>query len=336
MKRYLALLLFTCTAAVAHAQQLHYDIVNYTAPTGWKEEKDDGFISYSKIDGASWAQIAIYKSTASKGSIEKDAASEWQSLVLSRHSINGKEEKTKPASVNGWQVISRSAAWTFNGSNVSVILTTYSNNQVCVSVLCNATAKQYFNDYKKFTASLHFTGTVTEEGQPGVKNTSSQLAGIWGTNSNEYNSMQMTTGGYFKYQYRFNADGTYQYICKKFSTLVTYILFAYETGSWSVSGNRLTISPTKGKNEEWSKSPDHNIHKWGKLVKSSARKLETVTYTFALNYLSGMDKTYLELTAPTATERDGRGSNIPNSLQHFRYGPYPVNAPLINDLPPGW
>lgn len=82
------------------------------------------------------------------------------------------------------------------------------------------------------------------------------------------------------------------------------LLLQYESGNYSVNGNQITISPASGSNEEWIRD---NVHpdQWGKLLKTSKRKLEKVTYTFTLQYLSGIKETDLILQAAKLTEREG-------------------------------
>jgi hypothetical protein len=149
----LLLILMSFSTTPIFAQKTTYDVVSYTPPAGWKQETGNNYVSYSRIDGGSWAQMAIYKSTSSKGDINSDSDSEWQAIVLAAHTME-KEEKTKPETADGWTVMSRSGVWQYNGANVATILTTYSNGQVCVSILFNATARPYFNDYKKFLSEV--------------------------------------------------------------------------------------------------------------------------------------------------------------------------------------
>ncbi|MFT3676046.1 MAG: hypothetical protein QM781_09130 [Chitinophagaceae bacterium] len=149
---WLLLMLFPVFPHCTRAQE-KYDMVQYAAPGGWKKEDQNFVRIYSRIDGGSWAQIAIYKSTASKGSIESDMQSEWENIVLSQHTVQD-EEKTAPQQVDGWTIASRSGTWQYNGATVATILTTYSNNKRCVSILCNVTAQPYFSNYQDLLGSI--------------------------------------------------------------------------------------------------------------------------------------------------------------------------------------
>lgn len=51
------------------AQKQTFDIVSYEAPKGWAEKQETSAMSYSKVDGSNWAQIAIYNHTNSDGDI---------------------------------------------------------------------------------------------------------------------------------------------------------------------------------------------------------------------------------------------------------------------------
>ncbi|GGH61856.1 hypothetical protein HNQ91_001150 [Filimonas zeae] len=154
MQKSLLFVLIALWAFTTSAQKQIYDIISYTAPERWKKEERNNLIMYSRIDGSSWAQLCIYKSTASQGSIQADSDAEWQSLVLNQHTITDKEEKGKPQTIGEWTVMSRSGVWQYNGSNVATILTTYSNGHICISTLLNATAQPYMKDYQQLLASL--------------------------------------------------------------------------------------------------------------------------------------------------------------------------------------
>ncbi|MBK7653469.1 MAG: lipocalin family protein [Flammeovirgaceae bacterium] len=59
-------------------------------------------------------------------------------------------------------------------------------------------------------------------------------------------------GGFFKYQYKFNSDGTYRFVYVGASAYTDTNQLQYETGTYSITNNQLTITPANGANEEWS------------------------------------------------------------------------------------
>lgn len=341
----------------AVAQKEVYDIVHFTSPSEWKKDSIASALVFSRIDGGSWCQLVIYQSTGSKGSIEADLQSEWEKIVLAEHTLTGNEETTKPETADGWTVVSRSGVWQYNGANVASILTTYSNNQVCVSILCNATAKPYLENYKKFIGSveLHAADTYahpetgTDAGQDADNSittsniveqqnltanplSANSIIGEWRINIFETTGTQFTAG-YFRKEYTFNSDGTYQFLRKDWSAWVNNIIFAYETGTYTVDGNTLTIIPQEGYTQEWSKNASNRTEEWGSLLKTTKRKLEKSVYTFQANYYSGSDNSVLELMINESTARESIPSGQPLPYK-ITYSLNTKPGALIT-LPPG-
>jgi hypothetical protein len=333
MKVFLLFLATLCLGSLAtSAQKKSYDIVSYTSPDNWKEEITDSYISYSKIDGGSWAQIAIYKSTVSKGSIEEDSQNEWNAVVLALHPVEN-EEKGQAQTAEGWSVVSRSGVWKYNGTNIGTILTTFSNGITCVSILCNATAQPYLKDYQKFISTVTLNAGKGISRSTNTISANNSIAGLWEHNVSERSGY--ISGGYFRKEYTFNTDGTYEYRAKNWSVFAKDILFVRETGNYTVNGNQLTIVPKKGAGQWWSKAASGKSEgSWGSYQKAADFKTEKTVYTFEIKQLSGMDKPTLTLISNKPTEREGRQNNNNNALQEFNYTRNTSGKSII-DNPPG-
>jgi hypothetical protein len=325
------------------AQKKTFDIVSFTAPGGWKEELTETYISYSKSNGGAWGQMAVYKSTVSKGDIETDLNNEWNAVVLALHAV-GNEEKTAPKTINGWTVISRSGNWKYNGANVGSILTVFSDGKKCVSLLCNATVEAYLKEFVQMTQSVELPSAAkndadNQQSSNTAGNVPSSITGLWGSYNNEtsgyINGMPMTTGGYFRKEYVFYEDGTYLYKAKDWSSLVKEIRIAFETGTYTVAGNQLTLTPAKGKIEFWGKASNGRTVGWGNRIKTVNPKLEKVTYSIETKYLSGMERTYLYMRYGMPTERDGSQTSQRNATHEFSYGKRNKSEETMIDLPPG-
>ena len=332
MKPILLSFIFAMLTANLFAQQQTFDIVSYNAPKDWSENKGEGNISYSRIDGASWAQIAIYQHRNCEGDIQTDFDKDWNELVASNKTIDA-PEKTEPKTTDGWTVMSGSGVWKYNDANVATILTVYSNNKICVAVLCNATAQPYLKDYKDLIASVDLdASTISKDSANEITSTNNPaISGSW-----SYSIPQSAFGssitGYSTRQYTFNNDGSYKFVYKVFSSTMNVLLLQYESGNYSVNGNQITISPASGSDEEWSKD---NVHpdQWGKLLKTGKRKLEKVTYTFTLQYFSGIKETDLILQAAKPTEREGAFGSMQDFPNGWAFKPCNAqNNPMI-ELP---
>lgn len=324
------------------AQKQTFDIVSYTPPKDWTEKQSEGNISYSRIDGGSWAQIAIYQQRSCEGDIQADFDKDWNELVATGKTISS-PEKTEPQTAEGWTVMSGSGVWQYNGANVATVLTVYSNNSVCIAVLCNATAQPYLKDYKALIGSLDLDATSVSV-TPAIQNTDTtanttasvntgniSIIGLWTSYVLETNGYQQYTAGYLRKEYLFKNDGTYIFRNKQWLTKAKDILFIYESGTYTVNGNQLTITPKQGIGQFWSKT--NSSKEWGKLVKSSDYKPEKVTYTFQIID----DATYgngIVLKPGKATERDGGKFNAADDPFEFRYAFRKLESAIDN--PPGF
>lgn len=343
-------LVFLYSAISSVAQKESFDIASFSPPDGWTKELKEDFVSFSRIDGASWSQIAVYKSRQSSGNIEEDALKNWQDIVLAGHTIEN-EDKTTSKPAEGWQVMSHSGVWQYNSTNVATLLTTYSNGNICISVLWNGTAKPYMQNLKDFIASIDLDVNATPVQQKDTGNnegnsnqnttnsngettssSSSSIVGAWINNFREdrgfINGYRMYTGGYMKKEYVFKEDGSYIFRQKDWLASRDNIYFVYETGKWVVNGNQLTITPDKGKAGWWNKDKIGNTtDKWGAYQKAAKYILEKTTYTFELQ-ISDYGRNLL-LNYSKATERDGDhpAGNGQYTSYHFDKGKSIINNP---------
>ncbi len=156
------------------------------------------------------------------------------------------------------------------------------------------------------------------------------LVGLWTRYRLETYTSGGNTGGYFRQEYRFNENGTYQYLLKHYSIFSTSIIFLYESGNRWVTGDQLTIKPSKGKDQEWSKV-NGSTSSWGSQLSTSERTLETITYTYGGKYWEGTDTIDLALIYSRETVRDGSFSNSSENAWYYQSR----DESLIT-LPPGF
>jgi len=322
------------------AQKQTYDIVSYTVPKGWQSQQAEGgvqlFITDAKTGG--YAIAIVTKGMPSSGSAENDFSNQWKSLLVNTVNSITEPVKIEPVQDEGWEIHSGNGNYVDgNIKGLATLITATGNDQTVAAVLMTNT-QQYQNDLLTFINSLElkkFQQQNTRNTNPttvkaGDSNPTS-LIGLWVAYRNEtsgfMNGTPMYSGGYFRNEYAFNADGTYVYRSKNWSTTIKDILFVYETGTWKVNSNSVTLTPAKGKGEWWSKAPSGRTSEWGKLVKSSTLKLEPVTYTFELKNFS---ETTLLLQSPNETQREGRQENNTAS-----YTTRATDKSLI-DNPPGF
>lgn len=155
---------------------------------------------------------------------------------------------------------------------------------------------------------------MTLSGKAGEKG----IDGMWSKSaSSPWGSTATTNAGYYKGQYQFKPDGAYSFKGESWGGYARPEEFwtIEESGSYSVDGGSLTISPAK------SKATLRNGA--GVVQKSQSNPPEKVTYAWKLHYFEGIGETNLVLQPARQTKRDGGfagNSDFPNSYLYSRDG----------------
>ncbi|MEI9954849.1 MAG: hypothetical protein WDM90_00695 [Ferruginibacter sp.] len=295
----------------AYAQNQSFDAVSYNSPKGWQQQKNEGGIQLSVSDNKTgvYAIAVITKARASAAAANDNFNNDWLKLVKGLVQVSGEPEMLEPTNENGWNVISGTANYTDGANTGTATLLTATGGGQTVSVVLMTNTKQYQNELLAFINSLKLSKTsqiktdsaTRAAGKPSV-------AGLWCDNhleiSGYFNGFPQYSAGYFRREYLFKEEGTYIFCMKNWSALMKEILFNYESGTYTVQGNQLTIIPDQGRGEWWSKK-DNNTTLWGNRLKASDYKLERMNYTFEIKYYSGTNDYSLILQANKNTERDG-------------------------------
>jgi hypothetical protein len=195
----------------------------------------------------------------------------------------------------------------------------------------------YQNELISFVNSLEMTkvsqNANTTTKLPTTKSGNSSIVGLWVyytiETSGYANGFAQPSGGYFRKEYTFYEDGTYLFRMKNWAVYVKEIQFVYESGTWKLNGNKLTITPKQGKGGWWSKSANNRTNEWGHLVKTGNWKMEPVTYTVDLNFYIGGSEKKITLQSGSVTEREGKQENNKIILESR------ANGQSLIDNPPG-
>jgi hypothetical protein len=201
-----------------------------------------------------------------------------------------------------------------------VILTTASRDNRCVSIIITTNSQDNMKDIDALLSSVVLKKPAAVIQQTGTPTSNAAVLGTWGvstTTASYYNTS--ISEGSIVLQYTFNANGSYSFYIKTFQYSLNNLLLTRETGTYQVSGNKITVSPQKSVVESWTRK--NNTDQFGKLISSQKRELEKVTYDFvAEDFGSGK---VLVLKAPAETKRDG---HFNNSLKDAWY--YPAKASI--------
>ena len=337
------MMFISCTGI---AQKQTFDVISYEVPRSWQQKQNDASVQLSATDKSSGAYVMaiITRAKLSAASAGDNFTEQWSTAIKGQLELDGEPVMQAPSKGNGWDIVTGGTGYTDNRTKGNVALLSATGNGQTVSVIVMTNSKKYEQDLSVFLSSLELSKTVEQsevssvESDTGNNSKSSSVVGLWVDYKAEIsgysNGVPMYSAGYFRKEYLFKENGTYVFRVKNWSATVKEILFVYETGTWKVSGNQLTIAPTGGKGEWWSKAASGRTTGWGNRIKSAAIKQETVTYNFELHYYEGVKETHLLLTSNTPTERDGR-SNNGNQKNTWSYVPRKQGNSII-DNPPGF
>lgn len=331
-------------SVIGYAQKQSFDVVSFTAPKGWQQQQNEGGIQLSATDKktGAYAIAIITRATASDADVNENFNSDWEKLIKSIVQVKEDPAMQEPVKENGWDIVSGTANYTDGEQKAVATLLTATGGGQMVSVVLLTNSAKYEDELLTFINSLEITKVIASTSintNPPANNKGNKPAieGLWifyNTESSGYaNGFPQLTGGYMRREYLFNADGTYTFRAKDWMIYVKDILFVFETGTYSVNGNQITLSPKTGKGQWWSKVPN-NTKAWGKLVRASTDyKLQKTTYIFDFTSYKGNDEITLSLRTAKSTQRDGKDGDK-TGVQEYRYKSRALNNSLI-DNPPG-
>jgi len=316
MKKIMLLSVLIAFAGKIFAQKQTFDLITFAAPKGWTKNVEETLVSYTITNNKknTWCRINIIKSTVSIGTIEADFESEWQGLIVKNYkptdSAQSNEIKEMEARLNdevgqGWKIKAGGAKFIFNNSDALVMLTTMSGYNRCASIVAITNSEDYIKNIEAFLASVDLIKPEIASPPTAIANDDeNSIIGIWGITASDQNSVRVNNGvaGTIFRQYSFNANGTYIFIIKTFDPLMDKILLGIENGTYQISGNTISVQPTKSVLEAWSKK---NFTDWGKLLSTQNIAFEKTSYQFTKRFITEINEWQLVLQAATQTLRDG-------------------------------
>ncbi len=343
MKNSFLVIFFACFSMNSFAQKQSFDVVSFTAPKDWQQQQNEGGMQLSVTDKKTggYAIAVITKATNTVAAANENFNNNWTRLVKSSVQVNEEPAMQQPTQENGWDVISGNANYTEGSKKGMATLLTATGGNQTVSVILMTNTQQFQNELLALLNSLELSKIASTSGNIKIPSTASStigasIVGLWTdyileTTGYYINNMPQYTSGYLRKEYAFNANGTYVFRNKQWLTKAPDITFLYETGTYTINGNQLTITPENGKGGFWGKKS--STKDWGPLIKLSDYKLEKTVYTVEMIN----DPTYgnsLVIKPTKPTQRDGGKFNAPNDPIEFHYKLRTMES--LIDNPPGF
>lgn len=174
MKKIILVNLFLVATGISFGQKQTFDLITYTPPggSGWTKEIKKAVTSYTYIDekDKSWCQMGIYKSTVSKGNIDADFDSEWETLVKKQFNTID-TPNTNMQQAEGWDIKSGAGKFIFKNKETMVLLTTFSGHGVCLSIVATTPNQRYMKNIEELMASIELNTPVAQ--------TNNEQTGSW-------------------------------------------------------------------------------------------------------------------------------------------------------------
>lgn len=307
------------------AQTAKFDIVSYTAPTGYSIDKDADSLRFTKESNSNYCVISLTRSVDGVGDSVKNFELLWKGMATD--GLNASEpQRGSGGDRNGWQAEVGIAPFEKDGLKGAALLTTFTGNGKVVAILAITNSDAFQPDIEKFVDSVKLP-TIAVQKAPAVapvaapSGEAAKLIGRWQRSSSSQpvygNSASWGTAGYTRSRYEFDANGTYTYTERTFRMTHPVIFIVRESGRYATSGNTLTITPAKSTITAYNKAGGSDA--LGSVASTQNRKLEAISYRFTFHYFSGIQEWNLVLQADAPTQRDGQfsGNTTFNNAWYF-------------------
>ena len=166
--------------------------VGYSPPAGWKKEKADKTLRFSRITKGEFAAIDLFSPEPSSGDGRRDFDDAWRELVATPHNISVEQPECSSLA-NGWAVCTGSGESETNGGTLGVSLSVYSDRRVNVAVKVSFNSTREIPSIQAFMSKLVLpapvaapSGSVAAAPASGAKNlvaNASTLVGEWSNGS---------------------------------------------------------------------------------------------------------------------------------------------------------
>jgi hypothetical protein len=309
------------------AQKESYDFLDYSVPIGaWVKNSGNDFISYSLTESQKgYCLFGIYKAIPSAGSLENDALADWNEFAVKRYpDVSTPSVKTQLINGTEWVQVQRTATATKDNASILISVITFSGYHKRMTVLFENSNGAFDHFLGDFFSSLVIHPAVAESVQPATPSNSitnntpvsivkpTSIVGHWKKSVASYANPSIgyfpVTQGYTKYNYEFKDDHTYTFYMEQWSINLACMFFQNESGTYTLQGNQLTLTPTQSMFEKRGLNNGRGVP-GGPLLQSEKMALTPVTYQWTFYFLSGLGEWNLVLQTSSPTQRDGDFSN---------------------------
>jgi hypothetical protein len=257
MKKIITLLLSILAMHHPFCQTETFDIATYTPPPGWTKNSSRDYVSYTTIDKTkgTYCVLAIYTAVTSKGSPQKDFASEWKGLVAKLYQTDAHPKTEVQTTADGWKAVVGAARARQDTTNFYVVLTVYSGFGKTSSILITLNDQSYMPQADAVLDNIRLDKKAVIAKSKTIdppfrvpNNNGNSLVGVWSNSSAAIGNYVTSSGAFVgsadvntMEEYEFKPDNVYVY---KFFGMSSGKLYYTETnGSYKINGRSLVLTP---------------------------------------------------------------------------------------------
>lgn len=140
------------------AQPQSFDIINYTAPKGWKKQASESGVQFTKEDNSkgTYCLITLYKSVPGTDNSKNNFDLAWSTVVKEMVSVSSAPTMQPAATENGWEAQSGYAPFESDGNKGVALLVTSTGFNKMVNILVLTNTDVYENEMTAFLESISF------------------------------------------------------------------------------------------------------------------------------------------------------------------------------------
>lgn len=301
--RLLVMVLVVIAAWSTAAEAAVFGGWRYTAPKGFTATQSGDHLELMRITAPTFCQLTLFAARPMTRTEAEEAAFEWKNVVEKTFTVKGRKRLGTGTSRSGVPFTTTGASVSTGdgsfyvhhyvvtpGALVSSVLVVSNNSDTIATCGPAVTA---------FLDTLSAEAAPTPAANAAPKTPKAPAAGSpvgrWATSV----AGQPNDGSpVIRRQYTLAGNGTYTHHAETWGGAyrADEWMITDEAGTYSVDGDKLTITPTTAKGVLRSRSG---------ITKTIKVPLEKVTYTWRVHFLAGLQENNLILTTSTKTRRDG-------------------------------
>ena len=302
-----------------------FDISTFHAPKGWTKQSGQDAILFSIADKDDYCLVTLFRSLPGLGSPKENFDAAWSTVVKEAVTVSAAPQMF-PADTKGeWLIAGGYAPFEKDGAKGTAVLYTATGYGKMVNALVLTNTQAYEPAITEFLESISFRKPAAEvqPQAPVSPNGAPAVAGnIWkqgGTRQGMLGHAGLSTATFSK-TYQFFSNGTYKFYREDMQLAAPKYYLENEEGTYTVSGNTITVTPKK------SSYSLHRLSKDEPPTKSGPLALSTAQYRFEFWRYDDNWRLLLSPVDGNETKRDGTFSFYRNGEAQRTYQYQQVDA----------